>query len=739
MYANVIIEISHESLDRTFQYKVPSGLEGKIKIGDPVKISFGRGNRMITGYVTDLTTESDYPEDKIKELEGVVKGSVSAKDKQIMLAAWIKKTYGCTMIQALKTVLPVKKNVKSIERKRVILNVDRETALAELSEATKKNRKAQARLLQELIDTESISQDVITGKLNVSKTSIDSLAEKGIVRIESDRVYRAPFSGGEIKGKTKTLSEKQQAIVDSVMEDYNSGIRNTYVLRGITGSGKTEVYMEIISEVVAEGKQAIVLIPEIALTYQTARRFYERFGDRVSVMNSTLSDGEKFDQFERASKGELDVIIGPRSALFTPFENLGLIVIDEEHEGSYKSEITPRYHARETAEELARLSDASLILGSATPSLEASYRAEQGKYKEFVLDERLNGGELPHVSIVDLREELRHGNRSIFSYKLQELIRDRLDKNEQTMLFINRRGYAGFISCRACGEVIKCPHCDVSLHEHRDGTLVCHYCGYTTPRVKICPKCGSKYISGFKAGTEQIEEKLKLMFPEARILRMDADTTKKKDSYENILSAFANGEADILIGTQMIVKGHDFSNVTLMGILAADMSLCAGDFRSSERTFELLTQAAGRAGRSSKPGEVVIQTYKPDHYAVKLAASQDYPSFYKEEIAYRTLMDYPPASHMLSVLTTSRDETAASDMALALSEDLKERFERIRLIGPAPAGISKINDMYRFRFYVRSNDEDVLNDMKTALEASIKARGYKKELIAIDYDPMGMN
>ena len=739
MYASVIIEISHESLDRTFEYKIPERLEGKIEVGNMVKIPFGKGNRMITGYVTEIKKTSEYPPEKIKELEGVVKNTVSVAEKQVLLAAWMRKTYGSTMIQALKTVLPVKKNVKQLEKRKVILAVSKDEARAELSEALRKNRKAQARLLTELIEAEELPEKLITGKLNVSKTAITALEEKGILKIEADRIYRNPFSGKNAEGTAKILSAKQQAIVDSVMKDFYGGVRRTYVIRGITGSGKTEVYMELIKRVVREGKQAIVLIPEIALTYQTAKRFYERFGDRVSVMNSTLSEGEKFDQFERAKNGELDVIIGPRSALFTPFLNLGIIIIDEEHETSYKSEVMPRYHARETAEELARISNATLILGSATPSLEATYRVKKGIYKEFVLDERLNGGELPKVDVVDLREELKSGNRSIFSRKLQELITDRLGKKEQIMLFINRRGYAGFISCRACGEVIKCPHCDVSLHQHNNGLLICHYCGYTTESVKICPKCGSKYVSGFKAGTQQIEEKLHEMYPTARILRMDADTTKNKDSYEEILSAFVGNEADILIGTQMIVKGHDFPNVTLMGILAADMSLSVGDFRSSERTFELLTQAAGRAGRSEKPGEVVIQTYQPEHYAITLSAKQDYEAFYEEEIAFRSLMDYPPVSHMLSVLISSKDEERAVGVANDLALGIKKQYEGVHLIGPAPAGISRINDMYRYRFYVKDSDEERLNGMKLELEKEFKDPKYKNETIVIDYDPMNMS
>jgi len=522
------------------------------------------------------------------------------------------------------------------------------------------------------------------------------------------------------------------------MREYDQERHGTYLIHGITGSGKTEVYMELIGEVIRRGRQAIVLIPEIALTYQTVVRFYKRFGERVSVMNSALSAGERYDQCKRAKEGEIDVIIGPRSALFTPFPNLGLIVIDEEHEATYKSETTPKYHARETALEIARCAGASLVLGSATPSMEAYFRAQQGEYRLFQLTERLTGGTLPRVYIADLRQELKCGNRSIFSLKLQELMKDRLEKGEQIMLFLNRRGYAGFISCRECGHVMKCPHCDVSLSEHKGGRLVCHYCGYEQPAVNKCPSCGSKYISGFRAGTQQIEEKLLSMYPGVKVLRMDADTTKKKDSYEEILSAFANKEAQVLIGTQMIVKGHDFPNVTLVGVLAADMSLAVNDYRAAERTFQLLTQAAGRAGRGEKPGEVVIQTYQPDHYSVVHAAKQDYHSFYEEEILYREMLRYPPAAHMMAVQIFDKEEESGQQTAerlgglvRALAE--KEKPGDFTVIGPAPASIGRINDIFRFVFYVKCRKYDKLIETKEILEEEIQKMHVT---VQFDFDPM---
>ncbi len=533
-----------------------------------------------------------------------------------------------------------------------------------------------------------------------------------------------------------------------VMEDYDGGDPGTYLLQGITGSGKTEVYIRLAQEMVERGRQVIVLIPEIALTYQTLMRFYRCFGDRVSVLNSTLSAGEKYDQCERAKCGEIDVIIGPRSALFVPFPKVGLILMDEEHEASYKSESTPKYHARETAVYLASLHGASVVLGSATPSMEAAYRAREGQYRPLFLTRRLTGGSLPRVYTVDLREELKQGNRSIFSRKLQELLEDRLKKGQQGMLFINRRGFAGFVSCRACGHVMKCPHCDVSLSQHRGGRLVCHYCGYETPDVTACPECGSGYISGFRAGTQQIEERLKAMFPNMRVLRMDADTTRTKDSHGQILAAFAAGEADVLVGTQMIVKGHDFPNVTLVGVLAADLSLSVGDYRAGERTFQLLTQAAGRAGRGSEPGEVVIQTYQPEHYAVTHAADRNYDGFYREEILFRELMGYPPVAHMLAVQIYAAWEEEGSRLALGLAElagtyvdQSQPLARRMMIVGPAPAGVGKVNDIFRFVFYVKDHSYRRLIQVKDGLEKRMgewmqTRRSRQAVSLQFDFDPM---
>lgn len=750
-YANIIVDISHEKIDKPFQYKIPEKLQGKLEEGMCVQIPFGMGNRLRQGYVVEITDKAEFPDEKQKQVVGIASGSMAVEGDLVRLAAWMKETYGSTMIAALKTVLPVKQAIKHKEKRKITRLLSVEETRSILGECMRKHQGAKARVLEELCKEPVLPYELVLGKLNVAPATLKSLQSQGVIAIESESYYRNPVKVESAREMGKTLSREQADISQKVLSDFDQEKRKTYLVHGITGSGKTEVYLSLIEGMIERGKQCIMLIPEIALTYQTLLRFYKRFGDRVSVMNSTLSAGEKFDQCERAKKGEIDVIIGPRSALFVPFPNLGMIVIDEEHEPSYKSETMPRYHARETAEYLAELKNASLVLGSATPSLEAYNRAKQGKYELFTLNRRLTGGRLAPVSVIDLRQELREGNRSIFSRKLQELMEDRIKKKEQTMLFLNRRGYAGFVSCRSCGFVMKCPHCDVSLSQHLGGRMVCHYCGYETIQPKKCPSCSSPYILGFKAGTQQIEQQLQIRFPGIRVLRMDADTTRTKDSYEKILTAFAEGEADVLVGTQMIVKGHDFPNVTLVGVLAADLSLNDSDYRAGERTFQLLTQAAGRAGRGAKPGEVVIQTYRPDHYSIIRAAAQDYEAFYEEEVLYRELGAYPPASHMLAVLITTPDEKRGEALADKLASLAREEADGDKqtpkeaqgrelgqavVIGPAKASIGKINDIYRFVLYCKSSDYRQLTAIKDRIEQAVALLERKDENIQFDFDPI---
>lgn len=739
-FANIIVDISLEKLDRTFQYRVPEELQGILKEGMQVRIPFGNGGRTLTGYVLELTDTCEWDEKKLKPILGLAEKGIRLEGQLIALAAWMRRTYGSTMNQALKTVLPVKKSVQEKISRKVRLAVTREEAEAALAEMERKHQTARGRIIKALLEQTVQDMDYAAAQkeLGLTAATARKLMELGLIRIESDTIFRNPVRPSEVQAHPFTLYPAQQAIVEDVAARAAAGDLRPSLIHGVTGSGKTEVYMELIAAVLEQGKEAVVLIPEIALTFQTVLRFYRRFGDQVSIIHSKLSAGERYDQFERARRGEVKVMIGPRSALFTPFPRLGVIVIDEEHEGSYKSENAPRYHAREAAIERARMCGAFVVLGSATPSVDSYERTKEGLYRLYELPLRVENRAMPETEVVDLREELRMGNRSIFSARLKELMEDRLRKGEQIMLFLNRRGYAGFVSCRACGHVIKCPHCDVSLSLHHGGRMVCHYCGYQTVQPKKCPSCGSAYIGAFRAGTQQVAEAAAKTFPGARILRMDFDTTRQKGGYERILEAFSKKQADILVGTQMIVKGHDFPGVTLVGALAADLSLYAGDYRAAERTFQLLVQAAGRAGRGTTPGTAVIQTYSPDHYSIETAADQDYKAFFEKEMAFRRMMNYPPAAHLMALYLMSEDEEALNRGAVRLKAlAMSHTRQEIALIGPSDAGLSKLKDVYRKVLYLKCTEMNYLTEWKGWLEAVLpKEKQLSTFNIQFDMDPV---
>ena len=722
-YADIIIDISHEALDRVFQYRVPLSLWKEVRPGSRVFVPFGRGNRETEGYVVAIRPEADYEESKIKEILRVNTEGVSVESELIKVASFLKEQYGSTMIQALRTVLPVKAKMKPKEEVFITLSADIEAAQKLLAEWEQKHYVARARFLFLLIEKGRITKEEAVKGCNFPLKEIRRLAEQGIVKLESRIKYRNPFPELTKRSTGWPLNEEQQAVADNFQKDYDNGKRGTYLLYGVTGSGKTEVYLALIEQVLAKKKQVIVLIPEISLTYQTVRRFYERFGERIAVINSRMSKGEKSDACERIRAGEADVIIGARSALFAPTERLGLIIIDEEHDGAYKSDTSPKYHARETAVYRAGLCGASVVLGSATPSVEAYARALSGEYKLWTLKKRAGKAMLPTTQIIDLREEFKKGNRSIFSGELHKKIEERLAKKEQIMLFLNRRGFAGFVSCRACGQVIKCPHCDVTLTYHRNGKLRCHYCGYEETFIKQCPICKSSHVAAFGLGTEKVEAALHAEFPTARVLRMDMDTTRRKHAHEEMLAAFSKGEADILLGTQMIVKGHDYANVTLVGILAADLSLHEQDFRSGEKTFQLLCQAAGRAGRGDKRGDVIIQTYSPEHYSITTAAEHSYENFFKEEYTYRQLMGYPPCAHMLVILVQSGDESQSVIARLRIEKMIEQsqvgQEVPVQILTPGQASLSKLKDVYRQVLYLKHKDKETLLDLTPYQKTSL--------------------
>ena len=736
LYADIIVDISQEKLDKTFQYQVPKEMEPQIEEGKKVRIPFGKGGREITGYVVGLSSEPKIEADRIKPILAVEEQGMEIESRLISLAAWIARNYGSTMNQALKTVLPVKEKAAARERRYICLKADPKACDSLLNEYVRKHYRAKERLMRALLRKKILEYSSAIKEMKISPEVVKGFEKEGLVSVERERCYRTPLPKMIPSQKPALLNEEQQQAVKEILEEWASQAPRPCLIKGVTGSGKTEVYMELIRHVLEQGRQVILLIPEIALTYQNVSRFYARFGEQVSLIHSRMSQGERYDQFERAKEGKISVMIGPRSALFTPFPRLGLILIDEEHEDSYKSEKTPCYHARETAIQRGKMEGAFVVMGSASPSVESYYKAETGAYRLVRLEQRYGGSTLPDVSIVDLREELKTGNRSVFSSLLTGKIQERLKKKEQVILFLNRRGYSGFVTCRSCGHVMKCPHCDVSLTSHRNGRLICHYCGYETADVQKCPVCGSPYIGGFRAGTQQIESLVLKSFPGAKVLRMDADTTRRKDDHEKILSAFGRGEADILIGTQMIVKGHDFPRVTLVGVLAADLSLCSGDYRAGEKTFQLLLQAVGRAGRGERPGEAVIQTYHPDHYCIQAAAAQDYDWFYQEEMAYRSLMDYPPRAAMAAVRGAGKEEellTRAMDYCRKYIERIYPGKD-LTLIGPAPESVAKVQDMYRRVLYMRHQDREILVKIKNALEKYIEVnRGFRNIYIQYDF------
>ena len=727
VYIDVSVDISVNSRDRIFQYRVPEELLDAVTVGCQVNVPFGSGNRRRQAYVIGVDTVLAYDASKIKDILGVTKAP-AATGQLIALADWMHERYGCTMAQALKTVLPVKKSVKEVKRTAYFL-ADREGAQQLLEKSRKSRReKARVRLLEAMLKEGCMSKETVTGVLQISASTMKSILQTGVIREETSQVYRNPVRQRLDGWQEVCLNDEQMNAVASIWQnaaicrEHWSREQGMHLLYGITGSGKTEVYMALMEKVLNEGRQIIVLIPEISLTLQTVSRFYARFGSQIAVMNSRLSAGERYDQYMRAKRGEASIMIGPRSALFTPFDKLGLIIIDEEHESAYQSEIVPRYQAAEVAARRAEMSGALVVLGSATPSVAVYQKAREGMIGLHSLTQRARtGSRLPDVKVVDLREEFRMKNRGILSQSLHEAMDACLKRGDQMMLFLNRRGYAGFVSCRSCGYVVKCRHCDVSMTVHHHTLLKCHYCGSEQSMPRVCPSCGSPYIAGFGVGTQKVEEFVQKEFPEARILRMDRDTTSGKDDMGRILQTFSEGGADILIGTQMIVKGHDFANVTLVGILAADLSLFAGDYQSSERTFQLLTQAAGRAGRGDRPGEVIIQTYQPEHYCIQTAAAQDYDSFYSQEIRFRQMLHYPPDRQMMVMLAEGEHDQQTGQAVQKLREIAGEAdFEAVEFIGPSRAGIAKAKDLYRYTMYMKHQDIKELMRLRDFLEGYLK-------------------
>lgn len=707
MFAEVIVDIAHTAVDRRFTYRIPEGLP--VSVGHHVLVPFGQGNHTKEGFVVALKEEADYP--GIKEIAKIIERYPVLLPEQIALAEWMKDAYCCLFVDALRLMIPAQMRGMRVREKKVRTvalaeGVDPESACESL-----RNAPVQRRVL-ELVA--KLGAEAAIPDLNAfypgCSAAVGALIAKGLLVEQSETVFRRP---GKIRFRAPayTLTEAQAYAADEIRKATERGEGDVLLLHGVTGSGKTEVYLKAIEDCLSLGKRAIVLVPEISLTPQTVGRFSDRFGDRIAVLHSRLSAGERFDEWRRIRLGLADIVIGARSAVFAPVEHLGLIIIDEEHESSYQSESQPRYLAGEVAAKRVKSIGGALVLGSATPSLISYSRALSGKYRLLELPDRVAGRPLPDVEIVNMRDELLMGNNGIFSDKLTERLSECLAMGQQAMLFINRRGYATFVSCRSCGYVLKCDNCDISMTYHKtESRTRCHYCGAVKPLPKECPNCRKPFIKQFGIGTEQVEETVHRLFPSVRTLRMDTDTMREKGSYEKLLSAFHRGEAQVLIGTQMIAKGHDFPNVTLVGVVAADTTLNLPDYRAPERTFQLLTQVAGRAGRDNLPGHVVLQTYEPNHPIIRFAKEQDYAGFFHYEIAQRRKMLYPPFSLFVRIVFADREdrkaEHACLDYAKTLETELRsvlgeEGRQDLLLLVAAEAPIARISGYTRYQILIK--------------------------------------
>ncbi|EOK06324.1 primosomal protein N' [Enterococcus faecalis ATCC 10100] len=614
--------------------------------------------------------------------------------------------------------------------------------LEEIRLGLRKGAKKKEQLLYYLqrLGTEKVTAVKEMKELGFSTALLNEAAKNGWLTFIEKEAYRDPFANQTFEKTTAlSLNAEQQVAVETILQSVQEQQSQTYLLEGITGSGKTEVYLQVIAEVLNQGKTAIMLVPEISLTPQMVQRFKSRFGEHVAVMHSGLSQGEKYDEWRKIERGEAEVVVGARSAIFAPIENIGVIIIDEEHEASYKQEETPRYHARDLAIWRSEYHHCPVVLGSATPSLESRARAQKNVYQRLRLTQRANqAATLPTIDVVDMRQEVENGNVSSFSMLLQEKLQERLEKNEQSVLLLNRRGYSSFVMCRDCGYVLPCPNCDISLTLHMDSkTMKCHYCGHEERIPYRCPNCGQDKIRYYGTGTQKVEEELQTLLPDSRILRMDVDTTRRKGAHEKILRTFGEGQADILLGTQMIAKGLDFPNVTLVGVLNADTALNLPDFRSSERTFQLLTQVSGRAGRAEKPGEVIIQSFNPEHYAIQLAKAQDYEDFYTKEMYIRHRGDYPPYYFTVQITASHPEENEAAKQMFQIATKLKQGLSpQAILLGPTPNAIMRVNNRYFYQVIIKYKQEPMLQPLLKEILTDTQratARGLK---LSIDAEPM---
>lgn len=726
IFAGVIINRLALNIDKIFYYRIPSHLTESVTVGSHVFVPFGRGKKLIDGYVLSVETDISFDGDT-KEIASLASSDALFDEEMLMVANHLKDICFCSYISAIKTILPPGSTQKTKVNDKLIrgsvLNLPYDEAFEQLDILRTKAPK-QAQVLELLIQNDFVADADITLITGAGYAAIKTLREKGFIRTEVVETLRMPLDYDSITPtKSPTLNQEQKTCVDTITHSIKSDETRTFLLHGVTGSGKTEVFLNCIENALAMGKTAIVLVPEISLTPQMVTRFVSRFGKKIAVLHSGLSLGERADEYKRIKRGEACVVVGARSAIFAPVKNIGIIVIDEEHETSYKAENAPTYHARDIALFRAKESSAVCVLASATPSVESFYHAKRGEYTLLSLSERATGASLPEIVVSDMREEIKQGNRSCIGNVLFEEISENIKNKEQTILFLNRRGFSTFVSCRNCGYVAKCKNCDVGLTHHKTkNTLTCHYCGYTEKKPTVCPECGSPYIKEFGTGTQKVEEEIRHLFPTASVIRMDMDTTGVKGAHQSLLSKFEEEKTDILLGTQMVSKGLDFPDVTLVGVLNADQSLGIDDFRANERTFNLITQVCGRAGRGQKRGRAVIQTYMPENVTINLSKNQDYISFYEEEIGIREYLNFPPFCDIISILLTAENEITLSEYANTIAKDLntvmtKEGVTDFEILGPAPASIPKIASKYRIRIWIKCNNNEKVRDIFSRLRA----------------------
>lgn len=722
MIVSVLVEITNKNIDRSFDYQVPNNLISQIKKGIRVLVPFG--NRFVEGFITDIKTTSDVG--NLKEINSIIDQEAVLNEELLALGTYMSEKFLTSLINCYQIMLPTA--LKARKNVNINVKIEKYITLSDNFAETKLNDK-QRKIIAILQKEKIVKKDLLQ---LISTSSLNTLIKKGIVKEEKKEAYR--LNDQPVKKAKKALTAEQQKVVDQIIKGQE--LPQTYLLHGVTGSGKTEVYMEIIEDMLKKHKTSVLLLPEISLTPQIVERFKERFGSDIAILHSGLSDGEKYDEWRKIERAEVSIVIGARSAIFAPLKNIGVIIIDEEHSTTYKEQNNPHYHAIDIAIKRSLYHQALVILGSATPSLESYARAQKGVYQLLELPHRVLNRHMPEIIIADMNKELKKKN-SYFSQVLLTKMQEVLTRNEQIILLLNRRGYASFTSCSDCGYVEKCPRCDITLTYHKSSdNLRCHYCGYATKKRDICPKCQSQNIRNLGLGTEKIEEELKNLFPTYLTIRMDLDTTTKKGSHSRIIKDFKDQKYQILLGTQMISKGLDFDNVTLVGVINADTSLNIPDFRSSEYTFSLLNQVSGRSGRGEKKGFVIIQTFNPDHYAIICARHNDFRGFYQQEMNIRRKLGYPPYYYLISIKIMSNSYDIAKEVSNKIGFALKEILKDSTILGPTIPNVFKVNNIYRFSIIIKYKQDNNLYPALTKIKEHYKSNNKVK--IDIDFNPIGL-